>query len=446
MSASGLADWAGPESEERRSRAGLRPRALLRSVARNWVVASVALGASLGATLALLRVLPKTYHVQTQILARRQQVLPTLARPSLGDESPTTGAFLVIRRRDNLAIVVREAGLVEAAPAPSDSPESESLRANQDQLESQIKRVDAALQLIPGDGVLTIAIDWPNPAVAFRIVEATVRNYLEARRVAEISPIEEAIATLEARASQLRVNLDALEADAQKRHSGKGKALSFLPPPRPSGALQMEASIRAKREAIREGEDYRRRRINELRAQLTQEQALYGSDYPSLISLKQGLEALSHPSPQIAAQREELGKAEAAYARLYGALPDDVAAAKGPDSASREPFIDPAEARLKQSLLEYQAMMERIGSARIELETARSAFKYRYSVLWPAELPRAPDRPKKAKILLLGIVVGLLLAAGAALGADALAGRALDRDQIERKLGLPVLAEIGPPR
>src|ERR1700694_3986534 len=96
----GIADWSGSEQDDAPRRSSLRPATLLRSLRRRWLVSALGFAACIGATLAILRVLPRTYHVQTQILARRQQVLPTLARPSLGDESPTAGAFQAIHRRD----------------------------------------------------------------------------------------------------------------------------------------------------------------------------------------------------------------------------------------------------------------------------------------------------------------------------------------------------------
>jgi uncharacterized protein involved in exopolysaccharide biosynthesis len=421
----------------------------MRGVGRHWLVATTTFALSIAATLAVLRVLPRTYHVQTQLIARRQQVLPSLARPSLGDESPTAGAYDLVHRRDNLASIISEVGLIEQGSAA----ELESGRerpSEEDLLRLLLKRLDTALIVSPGDGTLTISIDWPDPDVGFRIVAAAVRNYLEARRLLETQPIEEAIGTLESRATVLRANTESLLVEAQRhrpaRSRGKTAAAGVPLSETEMRAEQMEASIRAKREALRDADDYRRRRLAELRAKLTQEEAIYGPGYPSRVGLKQEIEALSHPSPQLDSLQKELRAAEANYRSQFGRSPSNserTSSSELLDAASqREPPPDSPEARLKHAALEYQAMMDRISGARIELETARAAFKYRYNVIWPAERPKKPDRPKTASLLAAGAVFGLLFTVCMAVAVDAFSGRIVERTQIEHKLGLPVLGDL----
>ena len=49
---------------------------------------------------------------------------------------------------------------------------------------------------------VSIGIHFPDPELAFDLVEAALQNFLEARRTAEISSIEEAITILEDRSSR----------------------------------------------------------------------------------------------------------------------------------------------------------------------------------------------------------------------------------------------------
>jgi uncharacterized protein involved in exopolysaccharide biosynthesis len=435
--AGGLAGWDAPDQDDGSHRRALDPLSLLRRVGRHWFLASAAFALSILTTLAFLRVLPRTYHVQTQLMARRQQVLPSLARPSLGDESPTAGAYDLVHRRDNLAAIVREVGLIDQARAAEVKPGSEPL-SEEDLLKLLIKRLDTALVVSPGEGTLTISIDWPDPDLAVRIVGAAVGNYLEARRLLETQPIEEAIGTLESRAAVLRADVESLLVEAQKQRPAqlRGKIAAAVEP-------RAEADIRAKRAALREAEDYRRRRLAELRAKLTQEEAVYGPGYPSQVGMKQEIEALSRPSGQLESLQDELRAAEAGYRSQFGKMPPPSSSGLLDAASQREPPPDSPEARLKHATLEYQAMMERIAGAHIELETARAAFKYRYSVIWPAERPKKPDRPKTPTILGAGAFMGLLLAFCAALVADSLRGRIVERAQIEQKLGLQILGDLG---
>jgi uncharacterized protein involved in exopolysaccharide biosynthesis len=444
--AGGLAGWDAPDQDEASQRRSIDPLALLRRVGRHWFVASAAFALCILTTLAVLLVLPRTYHVQTQLIARRQQVLPSLARPSLGDESPTAGAYDLVHRRDNLVAIIREVGLIDQARAAELRSRRERL-TDEDLLKLLIKRLDTALVVSPGDGTLTISIDWPDPDSAVRIVGTAVRNYLEARRLLETQPIEEAIGTLERRAAVLRDDMESLLAEAQRQRPAqlRGKIAAAMGPRSEAEirAERIEASIRAKRDALREGEDSRRRRLAELGAKLTQEEAVYGPGYPSQVGMKQEIEALSRPSRQLELLRDELRAAEADYRSQFGRMPPPSSSGLLDATSQREPPPDSPEARLKHATLEYQAMMERIGGAHIELETARAAFKYRYSVIWPAERPKKPDRPKTPAILAAGSFFGLLLAFCAALVADSLSGRIMERSQIEQKLGLQILGDLG---
>lgn len=427
----------------------LQPMAWLRAMRRHWIVAGGSFALTVALAAVVLTRLPRTYHVQTQLVARRQQVLPSLARPSLGDESPTAGAFELVHRRDNLAALLRETGVLAAESRAVRKPGAERL-SEEELLRILIKRLDAALVVTPGDGTLTLSIDWRNPKEAYELVTAAARNYLDARKLAETQPIEEAIGTLEGRAAQLRANVDTLLAEAQRHRPTQNRR----PPPAPeesaAPAAQLEAAIRSKRQSIRDAEDLRRRKLTELQGKLSQEEAVYGPGYPSQISLKQEIAVLSQPAPQVVALREEVREAETEFRRRFGRFPgksEDPGAADSLDFASqREPPPDSPEARFKQANLEYQAMLDRISGARIELETARAAFKYRYNVIWPAELPKKPDHPKVASLFAASVVAGLFLSLCLALGADALSGRIVERAQVEHKLRLPILGELGPLR
>ncbi len=98
--------------------------------------------------------------------------------------------------------------------------------------------------------------------------------------------------------------------------------------------------------------------------------------------------------------------------------------------------------RVRDARFRYQQMVERLNAAQLDLDAARAAFKYRYNVIWPAEVPRKPFSPSAKKILGGGAIASLLLALLAAAGIDLVRGRVVERWQIERKLAIPVIAEL----
>ncbi len=101
-----------------------------------------------------------------------------------------------------------------------------------------------------------------------------------------------------------------------------------------------------------------------------------------------------------------------------------------------------AKARLRFAMNNYDSLIERLGAAQIELDTARAAFKYRYSTIRPAELPKRWRKPKVPVVIAGGVFAAMVLAALAAALVDIRSRRLVERWQVERTLGLPVLGEM----
>jgi uncharacterized protein involved in exopolysaccharide biosynthesis len=112
------------------------------------------------------------------------------------------------------------------------------------------------------------------------------------------------------------------------------------------------------------------------------------------------------------------------------------------DSTRQDPEVAVALERLRLVVARHQEMIRRLGSAQIELDIARVSFKHRYSVLNPALFPKQPIKPNTRLILGGGVFAGLLLSVLAAVALDIWRRRILERWQIERLLGVPVLAEL----
>jgi uncharacterized protein involved in exopolysaccharide biosynthesis len=93
----------------------------------------------------------------------------------------------------------------------------------------------------------------------------------------------------------------------------------------------------------------------------------------------------------------------------------------------------------------YDTLLDRINSARIELDTARAAFKYRYSVIRPPQLPKRPEKPKVPLVIAAGVLAAMTLAVLAAALSDLRSGRILEPWQVERALELEVLGQVPRP-
>jgi hypothetical protein len=206
----------------------------------------------------------------------------------------------------------------------------------------------------------------------------------------------------------------------------------------------------AKRRAIQELEDFRRRRLEELQKQLAEQRMTYASLHPIIRNTEQSIAALAGDSPQLGHLRREARELAGRYTELGGgdiageglseprlsrALP------AGRPSADENPGAEYARTQMRFTTEKYEELLSRIDAARIELETAQAAFKYRYAVLNPPQLPKGAQSPSLPTVLLGGLLAGLALGVLAARVRDWRAGWILSTWQIERQLGIRVLAQ-----
>jgi uncharacterized protein involved in exopolysaccharide biosynthesis len=73
---------------------------------------------------------------------------------------------------------------------------------------------------------------------------------------------------------------------------------------------------------------------------------------------------------------------------------------------------------LKSLIASYQELLDRLANAQVELKTAKAAFTYRYSVTEPTRLPKKPDSPNVAVLVIGALVAGLLAGVFSALFAE----------------------------
>jgi uncharacterized protein involved in exopolysaccharide biosynthesis len=184
----------------------------------------------------------------------------------------------------------------------------------------------------------------------------------------------------------------------------------------------------------------RRRHLLDLQTRLSEQKAVYSVNHPIIIDLQQSIESLSRESPQLATLRQE----EADLRRQLSARGVDPAAVPAnvpglsPDLFRSELLTlgdeSPAEyarSELRYMVQQYASMRERINAARLDLDTARAAFKYRYRIVVPPQIPKGPIKPKPALMLLGAAICGLLLALFATTMADLRSGFVLEPWQVE---------------
>jgi uncharacterized protein involved in exopolysaccharide biosynthesis len=418
-----------------------------------------------------LVLLPRTYRAEVTLLAERNLVMAALGNPGRQipreADTPTRGVAGKILARASLVTLLQQNGLVDAweksrAPLPrvKDRVKAWLLgeRSPREKEDVLVGILEDRLSVKTPEGTIVIAVEWPEPLMAAKIVDAAQRNFVEARHAEEIAAITETLGILEAHADRARQQVDA--ALAQVQRAGRGirpvpvavPIAAELTVEEPREVTQLRSALVGVQRAIEDLEQSRRRRLADLQAELAQQLSTYAPAHPAVLNARQAIEALSAESPQTAALRRQERDLATALASGSGHAPRLPAPGVGA-SAGLDPFtlggavkiddlLEYARSQLRSSQSRYQELLGRIEGARIELDTTRAAFKYRYGVIRPAEVPESAESPNTALTLLGGLLAGILLAVAAPAALDLSRGRVMAGWQVEHALDLPVLGSI----
>jgi uncharacterized protein involved in exopolysaccharide biosynthesis len=470
-----------PSSQDRHwAVVGAHALLVVHAIARHKLLFALTWASVVGMSLGLVAALPKTYGVQTTIQVSPTQVISALggvAQPAAGTVASAPGKYAVetVFTRQNLVALIRQTGLIEQWPrirAPLPRLKDAIWRrifpqpTPEEQLNSFVGMLEKQLWVNPDQTTVTIGIAFPDPQLALRLVEAAQQNFLEARQVQEISTINEAIAILESRASEAREGLDQSLKKVEEARKGRAAKLGRLPSPSRSPlpsldslsrrGSQLQLQVESKQRTLAALVEARHRRISELQSRLEQERDLYSETHPAVVDTRESLEALQRQeSPEIVALQQELAPLETEL-QQRGLLSDvplkaqrerqSVADAPALESfdplEDRDPGIDYAKTELRHAYARYNGLQDRIQAARLELDSTRAAFKYRYVVIRPAQPPRGPVAPKTLLIVIASVMAGLVLAAFGSAFVD-LASRTFVEDwQVQQALGVPLLGTL----
>ena len=88
----------------------------------------------------------------------------------------------------------------------------------------------------------------------------------------------------------------------------------------------------------------------------------------------------------------------------------------------------------------YSDLVNQLDAARIEMKTNEAAFKQRYRVVVPAEVPNAPKRPVGLIAIAIGVMSTIAAVLAVAALADRFSGIFFEPRDVRDRLGLPVFA------
>jgi len=422
--------------------------------------------------------LPRHYQAQTKFAAQKNIVMPSLNNPRRtvpGEAQATTkSAMDIVMRRENLIEIIREANLLATWPRMrtplgrvKDAIDKARHRepSDSDVVNAMVGMLQSQMWVSSDDDAVTIGVDWGDPQAAYRIVQAAQQNFFDERHVTEVSMIGESIAILEGHVETARQAIqDAVSQINTAAHRNVRSAPTLTGAPTAlqranAGAIvTLQGQLAVRRQAIADLESSRNQRLQALQQHLAELRNTLGAAHPEIASTQESIRAVSTDSPQLAQLRADERSLVARLTALGMRPGDAVPAATGleaslaratldrlsrvPVDSVEDPQITYAKSQLKIATTDYEDLLGRLSDARIEMETARAAFKYRYNVITPPMVPRKSIKPKVPLLMVGGAMLGVFLGIFAAVALDLLSGRMIERWQVDRQLGLPVLADV----
>jgi uncharacterized protein involved in exopolysaccharide biosynthesis len=475
----------------------------LRAPRRHPVLACMVAGIGVLLTVLLAVVLPRSYESDMRVLAHRNRVLPNQDGQPAGQE-PTKGVVDEVMQHDNLTRLVTQLNLKErweAMRPPAFKAKDAVVRAifGKPTEEAKEKALIGMLEHSLGASVdadsFTLTADWPEPHVALELVNSAYQNFLEARYKSEVYVFSERLRLTELRAQlsaqavddaiqQLTKAIDMMSAAAKAQSAVvEPPAAGANPPPvgvpapsvaqAPAGGgtdVEVAHALELVRGQIHALEEDHNHRMAEAAAQLADAQSTLGPLNPTVIALKQKVDAAQQPPPQLAGLREQekelIAKVTAAMSEPVprGPAPGPSPApgprtqAPGPNNPNIEvmkeirdlingpddPGLSSAKAKLTAASQEYNEVVNQMDFAKVQLEIARDAFKDTYTIARPAELATKLKKPKIPLIVGGGLFAALLLAFLIPGLRDLASRRVIEVWQVEAVLKVPVLGEIAP--
>ncbi len=457
----------------------------------------------MGSTVGWLLAFPKTYHVEAKALAQTNSAL-VVRGDGPGADSLTRAAAETVLRRDNLVALIQQTDLLRYTAehrAPAQRARDAIVKAlhgrdsESDQIDGLVEQLEKKLSVWTSESgsTVTIAIDWSDGPMACRLVDAAQRAFLDARYAREITALGESIGILRGHTTSLKADIDDAvggiermraamdvpKADGDVGASSRPRTFATqhtaaavrVPGPNPE-LRQRKAQLDATLRTIDDLEGVRRRRLSELQGQLVEARTTFTENHPAVVALKQSITALSEESPEVRSLRQEAASSKTEHDRTGDSagdaptlpnasapnglplgdvttppqLPTDVMRIALDLRDDRDPGMVYARGQLRDAMDKYAVLRTQIQTAQIDLETAQAAFKYRYSVVTPAHLPRSPTKPNVPLAIVAALVAAILCGLLGVVVADVRSGRLLERWQIERLLDLPILGEIVVPR
>lgn len=453
-----------------------------RAVMRRKLVAASTFLATVVLTVFAALWMPRTYRVEARILTNNTD-LEEIVNPTRfqSNESMTKNVVERFLARENMLGLVVDAELEKAWDAQRGviGRAKDSVRvallgpiAKKDKEEALYEIAKRKVHLFLEGDIVVCRAEWTDPKTTLKLAQVCEKRFLAMQRERELSQKRESVALLERNVEASQKDLDASYTALEKTIQGKGASVAQLKAVRQrrastggngggaskgeSAEIQRLREVRDEKKAII-GDIERNHRATVVQASgaLVKLRETLGPDHPDLRQAARVVEEESRPPPELLKLKSEVAQIDAQIDRLAsrGQAPKErstiveevVAVPEGPKDIKDDPEVERQMTTITVAEQAHWELLDRLATAKIEVQTAEAAFAYRYVTVYPPLLPKKAVSPNVGALVGGGVMAALVLAFLLSIAADVLAMRIMETWQIERFLGVPVLGEIGPP-
>ena len=297
---------------------------VVESLRERWVVAVATLAVALGAVITGAMLWPKVYEADGRLLMQRNELMASLVNPGRTipreAESPTLAAREIVLGRENIVRVMRATNLLdewERTRSPLLRFKDWLVRPFRN-TPTEDARTDALAGFIEqrlqvgttDEGAVSFFIRWPDPQMAYRLVDEVMTSFLEYRRRNEIAAITESIAILDRSIVDLEAQINQTISQLPRRAAPRSapRAPGRVAGPSPQTVVQlsrMRSEIEARQQDIARMANTRSQQLSEAQGRLTAALTIYTEDHPTVLTLRQTVAQLSRDSPELAAARRD---------------------------------------------------------------------------------------------------------------------------------------------
>ena len=323
------------------------------------------------------------------VVERNQPRVPTSNSMELGrlDETYFRTQYKIIQSRflaEKVADKLRQSS--SSSPLPSSGQSREAL----------IGTIQRSISIVPiaGTRMFMIVTRGSNPKFVARLANTVAEAYIEQNIESQTSSAQRTISFLTDRLNDLREKLRTSELTLYEFKEQQGAILTL------------------------------KGKLDKLEIRLAEQLKEYKEKYPSVLELKSEIEKVKDKL------REELAKRGG-----NGHNPGGKSTGAFDREQIQYSFLE-REINTNKQL--YQILLQKLQEVNVSGEAATINTR----VIEPARIPSSPIRPKKQLNLIFGALVGLVLGTGLAFFQEYLDTSLKSVDDVEERLGMPVLGLI----